>query len=105
MPHCLAEQHARRLVLEANVDADLAPLALQYLLAQFRGAVTGSGLEFQRERPARRIAAQPAWLRRPSRRIEQRSCSRRVVAIARGVGAVTGVERVHKAIGHRLSAI
>src|SRR5216683_2287561 len=51
--HALAEQHARRLVLQVQLDADLAPLALQHLLDQLADAVAGGGGEVKRELLAR----------------------------------------------------
>ena len=41
--HGLAEEDARRLGLERDVDAELAPLALEHLLDQLAGAVAGGG--------------------------------------------------------------
>src|SRR3546814_19040950 len=54
----LPEEHARRLVAHAAVDADLLPLALQHLLPQLADAAAGGGNDTEIHRLA--LGALPA---------------------------------------------
>src|SRR3546814_20871665 len=54
MAHGLAEEHAGRLVMNADVDADGAPLALKHLLAELARLVAGRRQQFDLQ-PDRKV--------------------------------------------------
>ena len=61
----LAEQHPRRFVVDADIDADGFPFALQNLFEQFARAVAGGGGELERQGLAVGVLARAIRLRVP----------------------------------------
>src|SRR3546814_1576456 len=68
----LPEEHARRLVAHADVDADLLPLALQHLLHQLADAAAGGGHELELQRLALGVVPDAALQLGPAGGVEQR---------------------------------
>src|SRR3546814_20693979 len=84
----LPEEHARRLVAHADVDADLLPLALQHLLHQLADAADGGGHELELQRLALGAVRDAAFTPGPTGGVETR----------RGLGGGVGV-RLHSPAG------
>src|SRR6185437_10974647 len=95
---------ARRLVLEAKLDAELPPLALQDLLDQFADAIAGGGAEGERQRLALRVAAYAVAIPAPARVVEQRRRLGRVIGIVPDVGRIDPIQGRDEALGDRLAA-
>ena len=101
----LAEEHPRRLIADAHIDADILPRRLQHLLHEFARAVAGGGAEFEPERlsggvaagRARRITGPPRLVQQPPGRV-------RVEGRLRQVRVIDPVERADRPVRHRLAA-
>ena len=90
---------------DRDPDADIGPEGGQHLLDQFPRPVPGRRHEFERQRPAFRIAAHAVGTRHKPRLVQQRPCRRRIVWRARRLGIIDPVQGRDIAVGNRLLAL
>ena len=101
--HGFAEQYPRRLVVDADIDADLLPLALQHLLDQLARTVARGCRQLDGQALAVGVLACSVRLLQPTCRFEQLRRPRRVVAMSQQVVGEAGILRFDKTVGDRLT--
>ena len=100
----VAEEHARRLVADAHLDARAPPLALQRLLHRFAQPIPGGGAELERQALARRVLADSVDHAIEARFGQQRLRAREIEAKHGQIGRGHRVARAHEGMRHLLLA-
>ena len=103
--HGLAEIDPGRFVADARSDADVAPLALQYLLHQLAAAVARRRHQLDGEALAGAVVAHALALDGPARGIEKGAGFLEIAAVNRRVRGVDPVQRVDESGGDGLAAV